>query len=280
MMLVGTLFKAKLRINWYQTLLGQILLDRGLITPNISMRYQMWRKRFVYHFCTHLIPVSEYASLDLQKYYAVPSSKCHVFYNSTGDTSIGQEKQLGKTKIVRCFARLDPCKGIDVLVRAWKSVINDVPEAILEIYGKGSPEDVILLEEYKDYSETIKWHSAVSPTEVKQLMETANCTVLPSRMDNCPLVIIESLSTGTPVVASKVGGIPELIRDQRDGFLVEPENPLELADQLVYLLSHPEICFKMGKNAREHFLANFEVKQVARKQADWLEEEMRQRHIL
>jgi glycosyltransferase involved in cell wall biosynthesis len=82
---------------------------------------------------------------------------------------------------------------------------------------------------------------------------------------------VESLAVGTPVVASSVGGIPEVVRDGVDGFLVPPDDPAALAAKVKLLLSDVELRRKMSLNARERFLSTFEQGKVVEEQADWLE---------
>jgi len=95
--------------------------------------------------------------------------------------------------------------------------------------------------------------------------------VAPSRSEAFGLVNIEAMAMGTPVVASRVGGIPEIVRDGVDGFLFEPGNDLELGDRLLEVLSDRELREQMGRNARRRFLEEFESSLVAKRQADWLE---------
>lgn len=103
-------------------------------------------------------------------------------------------------------------------------------------------------------------------------MASALVTLVPSRADNCPLTVIESLAVGTPLVASAAGGIVELVRDGIDGFLITPDDPEALAEKLKILLTNPKLREKMGANARRRFLDCFEQREAIAKQADWLEE--------
>jgi glycosyltransferase involved in cell wall biosynthesis len=103
-------------------------------------------------------------------------------------------------------------------------------------------------------------------------MAESALTVVPSRSEAFGLVVIESMAVGTPAVASAVGGIPEIIRDGVDGFLVPPDDPAALADKIGLLLSNAELRHKMGLNARERFLSRFEQSRVVKEQADWLEQ--------
>ena len=102
-------------------------------------------------------------------------------------------------------------------------------------------------------------------------MRAATVTILPSRSDNCPLVIIESLAVGTPVIGSRVGGIPEVVRDGIDGFLVPPDDPQALAAKLDLVLANAGLREKLRANARAGFLSRFEQREAVREQADWLE---------
>ena len=99
----------------------------------------------------------------------------------------------------------------------------------------------------------------------------ATATILPSRSDNCPLVTIESLAVGTPVIGSRVGGIPEVVRDGLDGFLVPPGDPQALAAKLNLILTDHELLRELRANARKGFLSRFEQRGAVRKQSHWLE---------
>jgi glycosyltransferase involved in cell wall biosynthesis len=112
----------------------------------------------------------------------------------------------------------------------------------------------------------------VEHAEVLKKMSTAVATVVPSRQEAFGLVNIESMAVGTPVVASAVGGIPEIIRDGLDGFLVPPESPEALANRLKMILSDSHLRREMRANARHRFLSEFEQRRSIRRQADWFED--------
>ena len=75
---------------------------------------------------------------------------------------------------------------------------------------------------------------------------------------------------GTPVVASRVGGMPEIVRDGVDGLLFEAGNAGQLAECLIRLLKDDRLREEMGRKARERFLEEFVSSRVAQRQADWL----------
>jgi glycosyltransferase involved in cell wall biosynthesis len=79
------------------------------------------------------------------------------------------------------------------------------------------------------------------------------------------------LAVGTPVVASQVDGIVDIVRDGVDGFLVLPDDPDVLAERIVMMLSDPELRDRMGANGRQRFLSCFEQRTIIRKQIQWFE---------
>lgn len=99
------------------------------------------------------------------------------------------------------------------------------------------------------------------------LKEYAECAVvaLPSRQENAPMAIIEAMAAGKPVVATRVGGIPDLVEDGQTGFLVEPGDAMGMADSLVRLLSDATLRERMGGEARRRAVSRFRMEAVAQK---------------
>jgi len=99
------------------------------------------------------------------------------------------------------------------------------------------------------------------------LREYAECAVvvLPSRQENAPMAVIEAMAAGKPVVATKVGGIPDLVHNGATGFLVEAGDVSGMARALSSLLSDAELRLRMGVQARREAQARFRLREVARK---------------
>jgi glycosyltransferase involved in cell wall biosynthesis len=125
-------------------------------------------------------------------------------------------------------------------------------------------------------TERVTFRGAVPNDEVLRSMAASAVTVVPSRSEAFGLVNIESFAVKTPVIASAVGGIPEIIRDGVDGFLVPPDDPKALAEKLRRLLSDRALCEQMGENARQRFLEKFEQTNNVEQQVRWFEELTRQ----
>jgi glycosyltransferase involved in cell wall biosynthesis len=92
----------------------------------------------------------------------------------------------------------------------------------------------------------------VAGKEREKLMQGASFFVLPSEWyENCPLVVLEAFAYGKPVIAARIGGIPELVKPGYNGLLFEPGNASELREKIRFLLSNPREALRMGENARK-----------------------------
>ncbi len=277
MILTGWLTAVPVRIAWCHTLRSQLALDSRL--PPWKWQWLQVRKSLVYALSTHLVAVANALAEELQRdpLRILRRARTVVSYNSLGDPLPGglgecPRESRSRTRFT-CAARFDPSKGQDVLIRAVAMLKDEFPDVRVEFLGDGPTR---LVCEGLAESLGVKAHchfaGCVSHNEVMRRMAGAVAKVLASRSDACPLVAIESMSVGTPVVASKVGGIPEIIRDGVDGFLVPPEDPQALAEKLSLLLANPQLADGMGTAARSRFLEHFEQWGAVTRLADWLEQ--------
>lgn len=240
-------------------------------------KFKVMRKSYVYRFATMLLPVAESMSIELEKIYQVPRKKIKTFHNALIDLRIvGTHAAIAPDKLI-CAGRLTFGKGQDVLIQALHLVINKFPDVKLQLIGNGaSMKELSDLAEHLALSSSVDFVGSIPHEQVFSRMAEACAVVVPSRFEACPYVVIEAMSVGIPVIASAVGGIPELIRDGVDGFLVPPENPEILAERIMALLDDRELQKTMGKNARDRFLNEFELRKAVMNEADWIESQIHQ----
>jgi glycosyltransferase involved in cell wall biosynthesis len=161
------------------------------------------------------------------------------------------------TPIVGVVARLEPEKGHATLLEAWRKVADRVPEARLLIVGEGSRRETLeeqaqslgLLGDDCNGDACVGTRHARPGAsviftgrrdDVPAVVAALDVAVLPSYREAQGITILEAMALGRPVVASNVGGIPEMIEDGRTGLLVPPHDPDALADAIVRLLTdHP-----------------------------------------
>lgn len=82
-------------------------------------------------------------------------------------------------------------------------------------------------------------------------MATSDVFVLPSLSEGFPVVSLEAMASGLPIVATKVGGLPEIVKDGENGFLVEPKSPEQIAERVLLFLNNDELRQRISRNNKE-----------------------------
>jgi glycosyltransferase involved in cell wall biosynthesis len=144
--------------------------------------------------------------------------------------------------------RLSEEKGVDVLLEA----LARAPELRANVVGDGPARSSLeRLAATLAVSDRVRFHGRLAADDVHGAMREAAVLVVPSRWyENMPITVLESFAAGVPVVASALGGIPELIEDGQDGTLVPPDEPMILAEALRSLTTDVARAFEMGVAAR------------------------------
>jgi glycosyltransferase involved in cell wall biosynthesis len=149
---------------------------------------------------------------------------------------------------------LERYKNVDGLADAWRVAAPRVPDARLRLVGKGTLRaDVEQL--IRDIPGQTAWDERLSQPEVSQALDDATALVLPSRSEGMGRVIVEAFCRARPVVAARVGGIPDLVEDDRNGLLVEPGDTQALADAIVRILTDRQLAERLSAGA--HASAGF-----------------------
>jgi glycosyltransferase involved in cell wall biosynthesis len=150
-----------------------------------------------------------------------------------------------------CLGRLACDKGFDVAVSAFRSVIDRIPHARLVIAGDGPERDnlekQVIHQEIDGSVEFLGW---VAPNRIWDLVNSSTLAIIPSRRESFGLVALEAALMARPVVANRVGGIPEVVIDGTTGLLVEKDDTQSLANAIAFLLSHPDVATQIGRAAR------------------------------
>lgn len=141
--------------------------------------------------------------------------------------------------------RLTPPKGVETLIRA----LRQLPGVALDVLGDG-PERARLA---RELPAQIRWHGQRPVEEVSERIAGAAAVIVPSLWpENQPYAVLEAQARARPVVASRIGGIPEMIEDGRTGLLVPPGDAEALAVAIRRLLDRPQEAAAMGKLARQN----------------------------
>ena len=165
--------------------------------------------------------------------------------------------------LVTVVSRLNRMKGLEQFLEAAAAIRARVPEARFLIVGETAPNDRPYLSVLTGLAERLGLSDRVVfaglRTDVPQLLASATVSVMPSLNEALSNVLLESMASGVPVVATRVGGTPEAIQDGVNGLLVEPGDPAALANAICHLLAQPELARRLGFAARESINERFSI---------------------
>lgn len=154
-------------------------------------------------------------------------------------------------KILLFFGYLSPYKGPDVLVKAMPRILKDVSGVELVFVGKGVMRNKLkALSKKLGIEKNVIFAGFVEDDLKPFYYKAADVFCLPSMMstESFGIVNLEAMACGVPIVASKIGGIPDVVEDEKNGLLVQPKDSGGLADAIIYLLENRDVREKMGKN--------------------------------
>jgi len=160
--------------------------------------------------------------------------------------------------IVLFSGRFIALKGINILVKAMRQVINETEDVHFAFAGPEANEKWVRMFEKEGIpSHSYSFLGYIPHTEMPEIYSSSSIFVLPSLTESFPFSILEAMSSGTAVIASNVGGVPEIIDDEVDGLLVQPGNPEILAKKLLFLLENDLERERISIKAREKITNNF-----------------------
>ena len=229
-----------------------------------------------------VIAVSEYVARSVRRRLGMRGSRVEVIHNGV-DTGLFRpdparrdavRESLGlrpATKVLICVGKLASQKGQETLIRAMAGLTAGASPACLLLVGDG-----IQRGRYESLVSDLRLRSAVSflgeRSDVPDLMRASDVLVLPSYHEGFGLVLVEALASGVPVIASRTGPVPEIVRQGETGLLVNPGDVGGLAQAIAGLLADPDRLRRMGQLGREDALGRFDLSRtVARLDALYAE---------
>lgn len=192
--------------------------------------------------------------VELDNFLRSQSESAEAFRTSLG---VGVEH-----KIVGMIARLEPVKGPDIFIAAARIIAERVPSAFFVVVGEGSLRER-LMERAREFGLVKKILFTGWREDVAQIIQGFEILVLPSRNEAAGMILIEAQASGIPVVATHVGGIPEIVCDGQTGVLVPPENPQAMALAIEELLLDESRRAAMSQKARRWVITRFGAVRMA-----------------
>ena len=211
-----------------------------------------------------IIAVSYFTKWELTNYYKIPADKIRVIHNGVDVNKFKPAADKRKIKAELGFniddlaivsvGRLYARKGLFTLIESMPAVVKRFPNAKFIISGKGQSDEMHKLlahAEKLDVKNNIIFTGYYPDKKLPKLYQAADVFAFSTFYEHHPFAVLEALATGLPVVTTTVGGIPETIDSGKNGFLVEPFNPRQFSEKILYLLEHPAEALEMGVLARK-----------------------------
>ncbi len=238
-----------------------------------------------------LVGCSDFVTRSTVAAFPDAADRCHTVYNGVDtDTFVGQQRTEREGPQLVFVGRVSPEKGVHVLLDAFEIVLREHPNARLRIVGPPAEApsefmvfpggDPVLAELFGRYggsylpaldqraaalgAERVEFSRSVPHSELSPLFADADVAVVPSIwQEPFGMIVAEAMSCETPVVASRVGGIPEIIVDGETGILVERSDPAALAAALLEVLGDADFRASAGPAGRARAVELFAWDRIA-----------------
>ena len=253
---------------------GDDLAPQGLYDrkPVLRSRYRLALGR-----ADAAVAISDYtaamfrnASAELRRIEPIPNGVEVGQFAAPAPRPANLDPTIRPNSYLLFLGRLDPRKGIDVLLEAM-ALLRGQSDVRLVVAGKGPARPALEnLAARLEISAQVHFVGQTQGTQKLWLLQNGLCTIIPSRTwEGCPVVAIESLAAGRPVIASQLPGLAELIQPGKTGLLVPPESPRQLAEAIRAVATSPCRADEWGRAAQQ-FAQSFDWRTIAQRHLRYL----------
>jgi len=247
-------------------------------TTSYKKRIKVGIERITANYCTeHLIAVSkavvnshiQYAHMDPEKFTVLPPFIMLSEFDSAvdGDSLRQKRNELGiplDAPVIINVASLSPKKGLNYLLEAAGDIVTKFPNTRFLVVGDGSlREDLYKNAANRGISENVIFTGV--RRDIRELLAISDLFASSSLWEGLPQVFLEAMAMGKPVVATAVGGVPEIVDNGNTGIVVPPKDAPALAQAIIGLLRDPERTRQMGTAGRERVEREYGANVVVRK---------------
>lgn len=218
----------------------------------------------------HIIVLSTYDHTATATYNVAPKHKVTLIHNGVSAMKFvarasAQQELLGKEYpfVIGAVAEWTKNKGVIYLIKAMPAIIKEFPEAKLCLVGWG--EERVKLETYILKLKLEKSVFLVSMSPVAPYLKAFDIFALPSLKEGLPYTILEAGLAELPVVATRVGGIPDIIENGTQSILIDPASPQHLASAIIKLAKDRHLREKMGQELQKRVLQDFSFRSMLQK---------------
>ena len=234
------------------------------------------------YFCTRIISVSESAKAHHIEHGNIPANKMVTIYNGIDLSRFRPNGQNGNairtalripdgSFVLLTVAVLREPKGIQYMLEAMPDILRDAPNTHYLIVGEGDFGDQL-----KALAKSLGVEDHVTfagqRNDIPDVLQAGDIFVLPTLIDALPTVLIEAMAVRKAIVASNVGGVPEIVEHGKNGLLVEPAKPQQLVESCLRLIKHGEIREAMAESGFQIAHSKFNIENQVNTISDTYEE--------
>jgi len=236
------------------------------INYNFIKRHHI--SRFLLKHLTHI-----YVSISKQmtkKLIALGIPKSKIIYVPNGvDTNLFKPGKRKEKNLLLYVGRISELKGLHILIKALEFLKENVHLVIIgpPDWNNNYYQNLLNLieKENRKGKHKIEYLGAMEQNEIIEWYQKASILILPSFVEGFPVTILEALSCQTPVIATPVGGVPEIIKNHKAGILVTPGNAIHLAEAIDYLLENEHMRLKMAWEGRRLVKEQYSLENTCKK---------------
>jgi glycosyltransferase involved in cell wall biosynthesis len=208
--------------------------------------------------------VSKALANELHILHGIDPGSIKVLGNGVDTEAFVPGKAKPNEKIVLYTGHLAYNKGLIDLVEAARHVLRKYPEVSFVLTGRGPIErELRAMIANMNIANNFRFVGYVDRASLIELYQNATVYVFPSYYEGLPTSVLEAMACGTPVVATAIDGIPEVVIDGKNGFTVPVKNPRAIAFAIVRLLEDEELRKRIGQTARQTIREHFTWNDVA-----------------
>ena len=261
--------------NFYGALTSLITKCPQIATEHGDIHHMQRRLVFIFKYfftgivAKKVIAVSNFTAQRLKT--IINSKKISVIYNGINLDifKIHLDKKTIRKKlgvpedaiIIVCIANFYPVKGHYILLKAFSIIKDKIPNAYVICAGKGELKNE-LVSKVQSLGLKDRFLILGFREDIPELLIASDIFVLPSFSEAFPMSLLEAMGAGLPVIATNVGGVPELVEDGKSGFIVNPGAAEELVEKILFLVKNKTLIKKMGSYGKNIILNSFDVKRM------------------
>jgi len=221
--------------------------------------YNLFAGRFMFERADAVVALSKIESSLLGQGFGLRTNRIRYIPNGVNVEEYACPRKSTGSKVLLYVGRVEKYKGLASLLRVFSKVRRLFASSRLVIVGKGAyKKDLVSTVEKCGLQDHVDFLQDVPKEKLLQIYLTSGVFVLLSQYEAFPITVIEAMASGLPVIATNVGGIPDIIKPGKNGFLVGYPPSEELVVRYISLLfNQSELSHDMGQKAREFVLSNF-----------------------